>query len=77
MSGKKYSSADPFIIAWIRRSGISVTGVFPDPKKPGRMRVELDLPDEEGVRLEIEYRNSDYRKFVQEYQDSVDLIKRR
>ena len=77
MSAKQYSSSDAFLLAYIRRKGVEVVTVGRDPDQPRRMRVTLDLPDDEGKKYEIEYRNSDYRRFVMEYQDTVDLIKRR
>ena len=74
---KYYSSADPFTLAFIRRTGVDVRDVYPDPTNPRRMRVSLNISDDEGRKLEIQYRNSDFRRFVVEYQDTVDLIKRR
>lgn len=77
MSDRVYSSSDAFLVAFIRRQGIDVRQVAPDPTNPRRMRVSLDLSDEQGKKYEVEYRNSDYRRFVAEYQDTVDMIKRR
>jgi len=74
---KKYSSADPFLLAFLRRTGIEVLDVYPDPNNPRRMRVSLNISEDSGRVLEIKYRNSDYRRYVAEYQDTVDLIKRR
>lgn len=77
MTGKLYSSSDAWVIAFIRQQGVDAVDVFPDPENPRRMRVSVDLSDAEGRKKEVEYRNSDFRRFALEYNDTVDLLKRR
>jgi hypothetical protein len=48
-----------------------------DENRRDRKRVELGIPVEEGIQLEMEYRNSEFRKFVDLYRDTMDLVKRR
>ncbi len=75
--GKPYTTSDPFLVAFIRLRGHSMQSMESDAARRDRKRIELNLPESEGIKLEMEYRNSDFRKFVDLYRDTMDLVKRR
>lgn len=70
-----YETVDPYRVAYFRLRGYTVLDIFPDPQKPVRKRVRLDISVEEGTRIEMEYRNSEFARFVSLHKDTMDAIK--
>lgn len=72
-----YSTGDPFVAAYLRLQGAQVMDLRPDPDRRDKYRIHMDLAEDEGLRLELEYRNSDFRGFVDLHRDTMDMVKRR
>ena len=74
---EQYSTSDPFLAAYLRLRSKEIVRIATDRGRSNRKRIYFDMTPEAGLEEEIRYRNSDFRKFAQLFNDTMDLLKRR